>query len=83
MAEEFGPRLELYSLEFVGQARQTAVAVPNSSNVQQRGQEEKSWVNAYGAPVWHLRRHREDGMFDTYVQSFNAVWTTATPVEER
>ncbi|MEU1784679.1 helix-turn-helix transcriptional regulator [Streptomyces sparsogenes] len=40
-------------------------------------------VNAYGAPVWHLRRHREGGMFDTYVQSFNAVWATATPVEER
>ncbi|GAA2350985.1 helix-turn-helix transcriptional regulator [Streptomyces cuspidosporus] len=40
-------------------------------------------VNAYGAPVWHLRRHSEGGMFDTYVQSFNAVWATATPVEER
>ncbi|MEU5612175.1 helix-turn-helix transcriptional regulator [Streptomyces sparsogenes] len=40
-------------------------------------------VNAYAAPVWHLRRHGEGGMFDTYVQSFNAVWATATPVEDR
>ncbi|WP_432044363.1 helix-turn-helix domain-containing protein [Streptomyces asiaticus] len=37
-------------------------------------------VNAYGAPVWHLRRHGEGGMFDTYAQSFDAVWATATPV---
>ncbi|WP_448330553.1 helix-turn-helix domain-containing protein [Streptomyces sp. DSM 41534] len=37
-------------------------------------------VNAYGAPVWHLRRHG-GGMFDTYAQSFDAVWTTATPVQ--
>ncbi|MGY0057264.1 XRE family transcriptional regulator [Streptomyces sp. LZ34] len=39
-------------------------------------------VNAYGAPVWHLRRHDEGGMFDTYAQSFDAVWATATPVQE-
>ncbi|MGW3563000.1 XRE family transcriptional regulator [Streptomyces sp. NPDC000941] len=39
-------------------------------------------VNAYGAPVWHLRRHSEGGMFDTYAQSFDAVWATATPVQE-
>ncbi|MGR3872988.1 helix-turn-helix domain-containing protein [Streptomyces graminifolii] len=39
-------------------------------------------VNAYGAPVWHLRRCIEGGMFDTYVGSFNAVWETATPVRE-
>ncbi|WP_327415260.1 XRE family transcriptional regulator [Streptomyces sp. NBC_01233] len=37
-------------------------------------------VNAYGAPVWHLRRSGEGGMFDTYAESFNAVWSTATPV---
>jgi hypothetical protein len=37
-------------------------------------------VNAYGAPVWHLRRSREGGMFDTYAASFDAVWSTATPV---
>ncbi|MFJ2230920.1 MULTISPECIES: helix-turn-helix domain-containing protein [Streptomyces] len=39
-------------------------------------------VNAYGAPVWHLRRHGDGGMFDTYVSSFDAVWETATPVRE-
>ncbi|MEU0990720.1 XRE family transcriptional regulator [Streptomyces sp. NPDC005953] len=39
-------------------------------------------VNAYGAPVWHLRRSGEGGMFDTYARSFDAVWETATPVSE-
>ncbi|MFI9355838.1 XRE family transcriptional regulator [Streptomyces lydicus] len=39
-------------------------------------------VNAYGAPVWHLRRNGGGGIFDTYAQSFDAVWTTAKPVPE-
>ncbi|MFE2096994.1 XRE family transcriptional regulator [Streptomyces sp. NPDC059468] len=39
-------------------------------------------VNAYGAPVWHLRRSGQGGMFDTYASSFDAVWETATPVRE-
>jgi transcriptional regulator with XRE-family HTH domain len=39
-------------------------------------------VNAYGAPVWHLRRHDSGRIFDTYAQSFDAVWATATPVRE-
>lgn len=39
-------------------------------------------VNAFGAPVWHLRRSRAGGMFDTYADSFDAVWATATPVRE-
>ncbi|MFB4193103.1 XRE family transcriptional regulator [Streptomyces carpaticus] len=39
-------------------------------------------VNAYGAPVWHLRRTDCSGMFDTYAQSFGAVWETATPAED-
>ena len=39
-------------------------------------------VNAYGAPVWQLRRTEDGGMFDTYAASFNAVWDTARPVEE-
>lgn len=39
-------------------------------------------VNAYAAPVWHLRRHETAGMFDTYAESFDAVWTTATPVQQ-
>jgi hypothetical protein len=38
-------------------------------------------VNAYAAPVWHLRRNGEGGMFDTYATSFDAVWATAVPVE--
>ncbi|MFD9487199.1 XRE family transcriptional regulator [Streptomyces sp. NPDC059991] len=38
-------------------------------------------VNAYGAPVWHLRRNSSRGMFDTYAESFNAVWEMARPVE--
>ncbi|MER5783315.1 XRE family transcriptional regulator [Streptomyces mobaraensis] len=40
-------------------------------------------ANAFAAPVWHLRRHDEGGIFDTYAQSFEAVWATATPVQER
>ncbi|WP_260636023.1 helix-turn-helix domain-containing protein [Streptomyces angustmyceticus] len=39
-------------------------------------------VNAYAAPVWHLRRSGYGGIFDTYARSFEAVWTTAKPVPE-
>ncbi|WP_369201692.1 helix-turn-helix domain-containing protein [Streptomyces sp. PU-14G] len=39
-------------------------------------------VNAYGAPVWHLRRNGDRGMFARYTQSFEAVWDTAQPVQE-
>ncbi|MEF3111803.1 helix-turn-helix transcriptional regulator [Streptomyces chrestomyceticus] len=39
-------------------------------------------VHAYGAPVWHLRRHGEGGMFASYAQSFEAVWDSAQPVQE-
>ncbi|UNS98572.1 helix-turn-helix domain-containing protein [Streptomyces tubbatahanensis] len=39
-------------------------------------------VNACGAPVWHLRRNGDGGMFASYVQSFEAVWNTAHPVLE-
>lgn len=38
-------------------------------------------VNAYGAPVWHLRRNGDGGVFDTYVSSFDAVWQAAQSVE--
>lgn len=38
-------------------------------------------VNVSGAPVWHLRRHDSGAMFDTYADSFDAVWETASPVE--
>ncbi|MCZ4118788.1 XRE family transcriptional regulator [Streptomyces sp. H39-S7] len=116
-----------------GCAIRIAVGDPDSSNVQQRGQEERFghgiesrcrlalmhyraltgvsgidirmhgttlynslyraddqalvnahvWgVNAYAAPVWHLRRNTGGGLFDTYAESFAAVWATATPVQE-
>ncbi|MFF4590963.1 XRE family transcriptional regulator [Streptomyces sp. NPDC001388] len=39
-------------------------------------------VNAYSAPVWHVRRSKAGSMFDTYAHSFDAVWATATPVRE-
>ncbi|MEV7600584.1 helix-turn-helix transcriptional regulator [Kitasatospora sp. NPDC089797] len=39
-------------------------------------------VNAFGAPVWHLRRTGAGTMFDTYASSFDAVWSAAQPVEE-
>jgi transcriptional regulator with XRE-family HTH domain len=38
-------------------------------------------VNAYRAPVWHLRRSRGGGMFDVYADSFGFAWETAAPVE--
>ncbi|MFQ6226387.1 XRE family transcriptional regulator [Nocardia sp. NPDC002869] len=37
-------------------------------------------VNAYGAPVWHLRRTIGGGLFDTYTESFDAVWHASRPV---
>ena len=36
-------------------------------------------LSAFGAPVLHLHRLATGGMFDTYAQSFEAVWSTATP----
>lgn len=38
-------------------------------------------TNAYGAPVWHLRRTLDGGLFDTYATSFDAVWQTGRAVE--
>ncbi|MGW1075736.1 helix-turn-helix domain-containing protein [Streptomyces sp. NPDC002537] len=38
-------------------------------------------ANAYGAPVWHLRRNGDGGMFDAYAESFDAVWETARSLE--
>jgi len=37
-------------------------------------------VNAFGAPVWHLRRGKSGTMVDTYRDSFDAVWEQANPV---
>lgn len=41
-------------------------------------------MNAYGAPLWHLRRAHDarPSMFDAYLASFDEVWSTATPVED-
>ncbi len=38
-------------------------------------------VNAYRAPVWHLRREGPGGLFDTYADSFARAWDTAQAVE--
>jgi hypothetical protein len=38
-------------------------------------------MNAYRAPVWHLRRTTDGRLFDTYTDSFEAVWQTGRPVE--
>ncbi|WP_030391766.1 helix-turn-helix domain-containing protein [Kitasatospora purpeofusca] len=38
-------------------------------------------VNAFGAPVWHLRRAGTGTLFGTYAASFEAVWNAAQPVE--
>ncbi|MFF2039422.1 XRE family transcriptional regulator [Kitasatospora sp. NPDC058170] len=39
-------------------------------------------VNAFKAPVWHLRRTGAGTLFDTYAASFDAVWDGALSVEE-
>jgi hypothetical protein len=36
-------------------------------------------VNAYGAPVIHLRRVSAGNLFDAYAASFHAVWATSAP----
>jgi hypothetical protein len=37
-------------------------------------------VNAYLAPVLHLRRLAGGSLFDTYTGSFEAVWATSRPI---
>lgn len=37
-------------------------------------------MTAYGAPVWHLRRGAEGGVFDRYAESFEAVWALSRRV---
>lgn len=39
-------------------------------------------VNAYGAPVWHLRQAEAGRMFATYAESFDAVWDAAQPAKD-
>jgi len=36
-------------------------------------------LSAFAAPVLHLRRLVDGGLFDTYAQSFESVWATAKP----
>ncbi|MFT2019563.1 XRE family transcriptional regulator [Streptomyces sp. 796.1] len=40
-------------------------------------------TNAYRAPLWHLQRTGAGGVFDTYAESFNAVWATGTPISAK
>lgn len=37
-------------------------------------------MNAFSAPVWHLRHHPPATMVTSYQQSFEAVWQRAVPV---
>src|SRR6266508_4792040 len=37
-------------------------------------------VNAYAAPVWHLRKTSADSIAGSYQQAFEVVWEQATPV---
>ena len=37
-------------------------------------------VNAFGAPVWHIRQTEVGKLYPTYTESFDAVWAQATPV---
>jgi hypothetical protein len=40
-------------------------------------------MNAYGAPLWHLRREpdAEPILFDAYLTSFDEVWAAGTALE--
>lgn len=39
-------------------------------------------MNAYAAPVWHLRGIEEGGMFSGYADSFEEVWREAKPIQK-
>lgn len=39
-------------------------------------------MNAYGAPIYHLRRTGGSGLYDTYAESFEAVWEQSRPPGE-
>lgn len=38
-------------------------------------------MNAYGAPIWHLKRSADGGLFDVYAQSFEDVWARSRPAK--
>lgn len=37
-------------------------------------------LKGYRAPLLHLRRSVDDGMFDGLLAHFERVWATATPI---
>jgi hypothetical protein len=37
-------------------------------------------MNAYGNPLFHLRRRTGNGLFDAYAASVDTVWRTARPL---
>ncbi|KOX17355.1 helix-turn-helix transcriptional regulator [Nocardiopsis sp. NRRL B-16309] len=39
-------------------------------------------MNAYGNPLFHLHRSVDNGLFDAYAASVDAVWRTAEPLVE-
>ena len=42
-------------------------------------------INAYGAPLWHLRRTEvadSSSLFDAYAATFEEVWAVAEPVKD-
>jgi hypothetical protein len=39
-------------------------------------------INAYAAPVLHLRRAAQGGIFDGYAESFEDVWRLSRPANE-
>ncbi|MFI6813208.1 helix-turn-helix domain-containing protein [Nonomuraea sp. NPDC050328] len=39
-------------------------------------------MNAYGAPVYHLKRAGDGGLFDVYAASFDEVWQLSRPVKQ-
>jgi hypothetical protein len=40
-------------------------------------------INAYATPVMHLRKASDSGLYDGYLDSFEAVWRTASPASEQ
>ncbi|MFI6576364.1 hypothetical protein ACIBFB_11215 [Nocardiopsis sp. NPDC050513] len=39
-------------------------------------------ADAYGNPLFHLRRHGDGGLFDAYAPSADAVWRTSQSLKE-
>ena len=76
----FRPLLETAGV----QARQHATVLYNSifrADDEMLVNPQVHGIAAAYAPVLHLRRIEQDGMFTTYTDSFERVWTTATPLD--